>query len=187
MPNILTPKFRVSYPKVFKAELNTLNNKMEYSVVALFKKGEDLTVLKDAVQAEIVRKWGADPKKHPANLRTPFRDQADKAREQDGKRFLPAGHEEGAIYLNLKSQQRPGVVDQQVQPIIDETEFYPGCYARASVSVYAYEQGANRGVNFGLSNIQKVADGEPFSGRPTAEASFSPVKTQGEDPSAIFG
>ena len=45
-----TPKFRVSYPNVFKPRRNELNGKDEYSVVALFKKGEDLSKLKKLVQ-----------------------------------------------------------------------------------------------------------------------------------------
>ena len=175
MANLVTPKFRVSYPKVFKAELNKLSGKAEYSVVALFDKDADLKPLREAVKAAIIEKWGADASKHPKNLRNPIRDQADKAK--DG--VMPAGHVEGAYFLNLKSTQKPGVVDESVQPILDESQFYAGCYARASVSVYAYDQAGNRGVGIGLTNIQKVADGEPFSGRPKPEESFKPVATTG--------
>lgn len=184
MANVVTPKFRVSYPKVFKPELNKLSNKMEYSLVALFEKGTDLTALKNAAKEAIIAKWGPDPAKHPKNLRLPFRDQADRAKEVDGKQVLPAGHVEGAIYLNLKATQKPGVVDENVQPIMDETQFYGGCYARASLSCYAYDQAGNRGVSFGLTNIQKLADGEPFSGRPTPESSFTPVASAGKGGSA---
>lgn len=177
MASILTPKFRVSYPKVFKPEVNKLSGKTEYSVVALFDKDADLKVLKEAAKKAIEEKWGKDPAKHPKNLKSPFRDQAEKAKDVEGKRVLPAGHTEGAIFMNLKTTKRPGVVDEHVQSIIDESMFYAGCYARASVSCYAYDQAGNRGVSFGLTNIQKVADGEPFSGRPTAEAEFAPVST----------
>jgi len=171
MANIVTPKFRVSYPKVFKAEINKLSGKSEYGVVALFDKGADLSALREAIKAAIVEKWGPDASKHPKNLRNPLRDQADKAK--DG--IMPDGHVEGAYFLNLKSTQKPGVVDENVQPILDESQFYAGCYARASVSVYAYDQAGNRGVGIGLTNIQKVADGDPFSGRPKPEDSFKPV------------
>lgn len=173
MATIVTPKFRVSFPKVFKPEINKLSGKSEYSVVALFDKSADMTKLKAAAKAAIEEKWGTDPAKHPKNLRSPFRDQGEKAK--DG--VLPPGHVEGAVFLNLKSTQKPGVVDEQVQPILDESVFYAGCYAIAAVSVYAYDQAGNRGVGIGLTNIQKVADGEPFSGRPKPEASFTPVVT----------
>ena len=176
MPSVLTPKFRVSYPNVFKPKKNELSGKDEFNVVALFPKGADLSGLKAAAQKAIVEKWGPDKAKWPANLRTPFRDQAEKAKDVDGKRVLPPGHEEGAIFLNLKSTQKPGVVDQSVQDIIDESQFYAGCWARASVNAYAYDQKGNRGVSFGLGNIQKIAEGEPLGNRARPEAEFAPVE-----------
>lgn len=179
MANINTPEFRVSYPNVFKPKRNDLNGKDEYSIVALFKKGQDLTALKAAAQKAIVDKWGPDKAKWPQNLRTPFRLQEERAKEVDGKRVLPAGHEEGAIFLNLKSSQRPGVVDQNVQDILDESQFYAGCYARASSNAYAYDQKGNRGVSFGLGNIQKMRDGEPLGNRAKPENDFAPVQTEG--------
>lgn len=160
---VLTPEFRVAFPKVFKAERNELNGKDEFSVVALFKKGEDLSRLKAAAKAACEKKWGTDPKKWPKNLRDPFRDQGDREKEDDdGNAYLPAGYEKGAIYMNLKSQKRPGLVDASVQDIIDETDFYGGCYARAQVNAFAYETKGNAGVSFGLNHVQKVRDGESF-------------------------
>lgn len=191
MANINTPVFRVSYPNVFKAKKNDLNGKDEFSIVALFKKGEDLSALKAAAQKAITDKWGPDKAKWPTNLRSPFRDQAERAKEVDGKRILPAGHEEGAIFINLKSSQRPGVVDQNVQDILDESLFYAGCWARASVNAYAYDQKGNKGVSFGLGNIQKVRDGDPLGNRARPEQDFAPIAdtstgTTPEDATSIF-
>lgn len=174
---IITPVFRVSYPNVFEPRINTLNKKMEYSLVALFKHGEDLSKLRKAAEAAVVKKWGADRAKWPKGMRTPFRDQADKEKDMDGKLVMPEGHTKGAIYLNLKSTTRPGVVDENVQPIMDAEKFYAGCYAIAQVSCYTYDQAGNKGVNFGLENVQFVKDGESFSGRVRAEAAFSPIAT----------
>ncbi len=175
MANINTPTFRVSYPNVFKPKRNDLNGKDEFSIVALFKKGEDLSALKAAAQKAIVDKWGPDKAKWPTNLRSPFRLQEERAKEVDGKRILPAGHEEGAVFLNLKSAQRPGVVDQNVQDILEESQFYAGCWARASINAYAYDQKGNRGVSFGLGNIQKVRDGDPLGNRARPEQDFAPI------------
>lgn len=182
MANINTPVFRVSYPNVFQAKKNDLNGKDEFSVVALFKKGEDLSALKAAAQKAITDKWGPDKAKWPTNLRSPFRLQEERAKDVDGKRILPPGHEEGAVFLNLKSQQRPGVVDQNVQDILEHSQFYAGCYARASINAYAYDQKGNRGVSFGLGNIQKVRDGDPLGNRARPEQDFAPIA--GESPSA---
>lgn len=177
MANVHTPKFRVSYPSVFKPKLNDMSQKMEYSVVAVFKKGEDLTKLKNAVTEILTEKLGPDKTKWPKNLKSPFRDQGE--REKDG--VLPNGYEHGAIFMTLKSSQKPGVVDANVQPIIDEAEFYAGCYAHATIRPYYYDSKGNKGVAFGLQNIQKLSDGEPLSGRANATSEFAPVATTNDD------
>lgn len=173
--NVMTPVFRASYPNLFKAKKNELNGKDEYSVVALFKKGEDLSVLMKAAEEALIEKWGADKTKWPQKLKSPFRDQAERGKIVDGKTVLPAGYEAGAIFLTLKSTQRPGVVDQSVQAILDPSAFYAGCFARATVRAATYDQAGNRGVSFYLQNVQLVKAGDPLSGRPQAETEFAPV------------
>lgn len=163
---VMTPEFRVSYPNIFEPKLNELSGKMEYSLVALFTKGADLSALKKAAEAAIVEKWGADKTKWPKNLRSPFRDQGEK--ESDG--YVP-----GAIFVTLKSNQKPGVVDANVQPIIDPSQIYAGCYGRATVRAYAYSNKGNNGVAFGLQNFQKTRDGESLTGRLKPEQEFQPL------------
>jgi len=178
---LVTPEFRVSYPNIFKARKNDLNGREEYSVVALFAKGADLKALQDLCLAALTEKFGADQKKWPANLRTPFRDQADRGKTNDaGKVVLPDGYEAGAKYVNFKSNQRPGLVDRAAQPILDSSEFYPGCYARATVTAKAYDQAGNRGVSLYLQNLQKTRDGQPFGTRAKAEDDFAPIHGDAE-------
>lgn len=185
--SVMTPKFRVSYPNVFKPKRNELSKKDEYSVVALFPKDADLSALKAAVKKVIEDKLGADEKKWPKNIRLPFRDQGEKKKTNDeGKEVLPSGHVEGAIFLNLKSATRPGVVNQNVEDIIDETDFYAGCWARATVNPYYYDQAGNKGVSLGLVNIQKVGEGDPLSGRSTPTDDFAPVTTTTKDATGLF-
>ena len=76
---------------------------------------------------------------------------------------------------------KPGVVDQNVQPIIEAEEMYAGCYARATLTAYAFDTAGNRGVAFGLQNIQKIRDGEPFTGREKAEDEFEAIESVGDD------
>ena len=177
---VTTTEFRVAFPAVFRPKHNDLSNKDEYSVVALFPKGTDLSALKAAAQEAAKKKW---PKDMPKNLKSPFRDQADRAKvdEQTGKETLPQGYEAGAIYLNLKSAQRPGVVDQKMNEIIDESDFYGGCWARASINAYAYDQKGNRGVAFGLNNLQKLKDDDAFGNRSKPQDDFAAVETSSED------
>ena len=161
-----TPKFRVSFPNVFKASAFDENSEAKFDVVALFEDGTDLSGLKDACEAAAIEKWG---KKVPKNCKTPFHDGNDK--EYDGYA--------DATWVRFSSKRRPGVVDQNVQPIIDPSEFYGGCYAIATVNAYAYGGPGTKfqaGVALGLQNIQKVAEGEPFGEAVSnAEEDFAPV------------
>ena len=178
MPNVMTPEFRVSYPAVFKAKKNDLNGKDEYSIVMLFPKGADLSKLIQAAEACIAEKFGADKNKWPKQMRNPFRDQGEREKldEATGKMVLPAGYEKGAIFITSKSEQRPGLVDAQVQDIVDTSQFYAGCFARATLRPYFYDNKGNRGVSFGLGNIQKTRDGDPLTGRTRAQDDFAPIE-----------
>ena len=165
--NVMTPRFRASFANVFRpGKAMEDGGEPKYGVMMLFDKGADLTALKQAAQKAVVDKWGADKAKWPKNLRLPFRDQG----EKEGEAYV-----KGAYFITATSKQKPGLVDQRNQPIIDEAEFYSGCYARATVRAFAYDKAGNRGVAFGLQNIQKLADGEPLSGRRRAEEEFEPV------------
>lgn len=176
MSKVNTPTFRVAYPNVFKARKNDLNGNDEFSLVALFALDADLSELKAAAMEAATKKWGEDRSQWPTGLKTPFRDQGDKKKKNsEGIMVLPDGYVEGAIFLTLRSTQKPGVVDQQVQEIIDTSEFYGGCYAIASINAFAYDQKGNRGISFGLGNVQKIKDGDPFGNRTKAKDDFAPI------------
>jgi hypothetical protein len=163
---ITTPEFRVSFPAVFKPKAFG-EGEPKYSIVMLFdKKKADLSALKKAYAEAATAKWG-DKSKWPKNLRNPFRDGDEKA-ETEGY--------EGCTFISASSKQRPGLVDQQLNPILTEDAFYGGCYARATLTAFAYDWMGNKGVSFGLQNIQKIRDGEAFSGRKRAEDDFEALE-----------
>lgn len=170
---LVTPKFRVSFPCVFEAKSAFDGQPKRYSLTMLFDKA---ALAKDPEQKKLFdamiqavkdaarEKWGD---KIPANLRNPFRNGKEKEQFQ--------GYGEGVVFVVTTSQTRPGLVNNQLQPIIEAEEFYAGCYARATVNAYAYEKMGNAGVSFGLHNIQKLGDGEPFSGRTKPEQDFDAI------------
>lgn len=169
---IMTPEFRVSFPNVFRPREAQDGGKAKYSLSMLFAKGVDLSAFKAAAQAAAAEKWGA---KVPGNLKSPF---------LDAGRYEYEGYEEGMVLIRATSLQKPGLVDMAVQPIIDEADFYPGCYARAKIRAFAYDNNGNRGISFGLGNIQKLRDGEPLGGRSRPEDDFDAVSDGGEAVSA---
>lgn len=159
MSKVLTPEFRVSFPAVFKPQAAMEGQEPTYNIQMLFPKTTDLSALKKAVKEAIVEKWGANP---PKTLRLPFKDGDEKDYDTH----------KGHIYINAKSKIKPGLVDQDLQEIISPEDFYGGCYARATLTVYSYDRKGNQGVAFGLQNIQKLRDGERFSARSSAADDF---------------
>ena len=130
----------------------------KYSVSAIVSKNDTKTV--EAIKAAIeqakkdsVSKWGG---KIPGNLKTPLRDgDIDRPEDEAYK---------GCYFFNANSRQAPQVVDAKVQPVLDQSEVYSGCYGRISVTFYGYNSNGNRGIAAGLGNIQKLKDGEALGG-----------------------
>jgi len=171
--NVVSPKARASFVNIFRPG-KTLEPGQEpkYSITLLFPKDADLALLKKMAQEALAEKFGEAKLKDPAfqkRLRSPFRDQGEKAFE---------GYEAGAIFVTATSKQRPGIVDGRGGDVIEEREVYSGCYVRASLRAFAYDQKGNVGVAFGLQNVQKLADGDPLGGRARPEAEFVPVEEE---------
>lgn len=138
----------------------------KYSVSAIIPKSDTKTInaIKAAVEQakkDSVSKWGG---KIPANLKLPLRD-GDLDRPDDEAYA-------NSYFFNANSRQAPQVVDARVQPIIDQSEVYSGCYGKISVTFYGYNSNGNRGIAAGLGNIQKLRDGESLGGRSSAADDF---------------
>lgn len=172
---VLTPEFRVSFPSVFAPSAYEKQDP-KYSLTSIFESGTDLSGLQAAVKEAAKDKWGADI---PSNLKLPFH----KGEKKDLKKYPEF---KDTIFINMRSNvdRKPGIVDENAEPMADPSKFYGGCYAQAYVTVYAYDKMGN-GVAFGLSTIQKTRDGEPFGAGPNdAEADFAPIRGSEEDPTA---
>lgn len=171
---VLTPEFRVSYPHVFKPQgmNNKPNSAKKYSVVMLFSKDTDLAVIKAAMKNAKIQAFGADPAKWPKGIESPVSDgDSPKHAEKDGY----PGH--WAIKASSSEDQKPGIVDQNVAPILNQGDFYAGCYARASILAYVWDNEFGKGVGFILDHVQKLRDGKSFGGKPPADQVFTPVNT----------
>ena len=80
---------------------------------------------------------------------------------------------EGCYFIKANSVQKPGVVEENLNPILDQSEFYSGCYGRASITFYPYNAQGSKGIACGLNNVQKLEDGEKLGGGTTAAADFA--------------
>ena len=73
----------------------------------------------------------------------------------------------------MSSKTRPGIVDEDLNAVLDPTQVYSGCYARVSINAFPYSNSGNKGISFGLNNVQFLQDGEPLGGRTRAEDDFA--------------
>lgn len=173
---VMTPRFRCAFARVFKPEAFEEGKEPVYSITMLFPKGEtDISDLKRVAIEAKKAKWGD---KSPKKLRTPFRD-------GDSEDFEDLDGFEGNIVVRATSKWKPGIVDRKLQNITDESEFYSGCWARATVQAFTYDM-ASKGVSFALQNLQKLDDDDPFSGKAKAEDDFDDEESERSDEAKEF-
>ena len=164
---VVTGVVRLSYEHVREpASVNGSNPK--YSVSLIIPKSDTKTIaainqaIDNAIRDGAAKFGGKIPPK--GALKLPLRD-GDTEREDEAYR--------DAYFINANSTTAPQIVDRSVQPILDRSEVYSGCYARVSINFYAFNSNGNRGIACGLGNIQKVRDGEPLGGKTSAADDFA--------------
>lgn len=167
---VITPEAVISYPYIFTPQKDD-KGREKYSAALVFLPGTDISALKQAAMSVLIDKFGekeAANKISKKQVRMPFRDDAE-----------AKGYPEGSIFINVRSEKQPGVVSiypdpatGKPMPIVDPDAIYPGAFVRASLTAFYYDQEGNRGVSFGLNNLQKTRDGERLDGRSSAQDEF---------------
>ncbi len=174
----MTPVFRASFPNVREAREGMTGDdgkkgKPKYGISAIwtpskFSESEkkQWRTLRQAINAICLERFKKGEKDLPANYKHGLRDGAEKEELE--------GYGAGTKFANLTTMQRPGVVRADRTPIsIEEMddEVYPGCYMRATVTIYTYNN-KGKGYAIGLMNLQKVKDGPRLDSRVNAEQDF---------------
>ena len=164
---VVTGIVRLSYANVW--EPTSVNGGTpKYGVSLIIPKSDKKTItainkaIDAAIQAGISKFGGKIPNK--AALKLPLRDGD---AERDDEAYA------NSYFFNANSPTAPQIVDRAVQPILDRSEVYSGCYAKVSINFYAFNSNGNRGIACGLGNIQKIRDGEPLGGRSSAADDFT--------------
>ena len=144
----------------------------KYSASLIIPKSDNVTInkVRAAIQAayeEGASKLKGNGKSIPplSTLKTPLRD-GDIERPDDPTY-------KNCWFINANSVTKPGVVDANLNPIIDPSELYSGIIGRASINFYAFNSNGNKGIACGLNNLQKLADGTPLGGHSRAEDDFA--------------
>jgi len=169
--SLVTGRIRISYEHLLKAYAQQPGAEEKFSVTILLPKSDVATKQKidaaiaAAINDGVTNKWKGV---RPPNIPTPIWD-GDGVR-QSGEPFGPEC--KGCWVFTASSKLRPGVVDLNVQEILDSTQIYSGMYARVSINFFPYDAAGKRGIGCGLGNVQKLEDGEPLGGRTTAADDF---------------
>ena len=166
---VVTDKVRFSFCNVCSPRRNEFNGKDEFSTQILVAKSDTTTVaaLKDAARAALATKWGD---KVPTKVRNPMRD-GDTETKGDGSALGPEYKHH--FFMTVKSSKRPGIIDSSGVELLGLDDVASGDWGRVSLNAYAYDAAGNKGVSFGLNNVQLMSKGESLGGgRPSAAADF---------------
>ena len=134
--------------------------------------------LEKAVELEIKERWGA--KASSMKIKSPF---------LDGDDFPHLKGFAGKKFLRLSSEYPPGFVQrngEEFGPGEAKEEIYSGCTARVTMNLFSYDTQGNRGISFGLRNVQKLGDGEKIGGRGNPAGDFGAVEEDDANLDAEF-
>lgn len=174
---VITPEAILSYPHLFEPRAGGDGQKAKYSCALIFTKEiqetPEFKAMKKVALEVAIEKYGDKAKSmiRSGSLRWPFRDDSEEK-----------GYPEGSVFLNVRTERVPGIVSiyphpetGKPLPITNEEEIYAGCIVRASLAAYDYNREGNKGITFGLNNVQKLRDCAPedrLDGRKKAEDEF---------------
>jgi hypothetical protein len=194
--SIITVPFRLAFPEVFTAKASVEGGKAKFSVTMLYPKdgsalipsmpGDGILELRKLALAAIKEKWGEDKTKWPASIKAIDLKTYVSPNGKDGWPIRDGNLVEwdgfaGQLFVRASSQFQPGIVDQKLQPIIDKSAVYGGLICRAQVNAFAYDNAGNRGVSFGLNNLQVLKDdGVVFGGKQNAAEVFDAFAASGD-------
>lgn len=175
---VVTGEVRLSYVHLFEPYSNDPEKPESYSCVLLIPKSDKKTIkaLREAQQAALE---AGKTSKFGGKIPNVWKDTIHDGDEEADLEKNP--EMEGHLYMTVSSKTQPGIVDRKVQPILDSTEVYSGCYARVSINAFAYSNSGNKGVSFGLNHVQKLRDGDYLGGRSKAEDDFEALDEADDD------
>lgn len=168
---VITGKVRLSYAHLFQPSSSFEGAEAKYSTVILVPKSDKATIRKiQAAQKAALENGKAKFNGTiPKNWKNTFRDGDE---EQDlEKNPEYAGH----MFMSISNKTKPGLVDADMNQILDASELYSGCYVRVSMNAFAFNVSGNKGVSFGLNHVQKISDGEPLGSITKAENDFEAI------------
>lgn len=162
---VITGKVRFSYVNIFEPKASQDGGASKYSLTLLIPKSDTPTMgkIEAAMQtaADNFRKKNGAASL-PAKPVNPIHD-GDGVKPESGEPYGPEAKGCWVLAVSCSEKQKPVVVDAFGNPITDPAEVYSGCYGRASINFYGYNN-RRKGIGGGLLAVQKIHDGEPLGG-----------------------
>lgn len=176
---IVIPKGETAYLHLFRPQPPMQEGKdPQYTATFLYDEGDKrLAKLEKAIVEVAEKKFGPKAKAllEKGQLRSPLRPGSDKEDAKDAEMY------EGKVFLKASSTDKPQIVDEDLDPILDTFEVYSGCIGRADIWLFPYDKAGNKGVGAILNSFQKMGEGERKSGRRPAEDAFGSDADEEED------
>lgn len=172
--SLILEHVRVAFVNVIEP-VETLSGQLKYSVQVRIEKDDTDNVKRAmaAVEQAIAKgkstKWGG---KKPNFRYEPLRD-GDKEIESGGQSDKTLA---GCYFFSASKDPkygRPGVVDENLQPLMDPDKIFSGCYVNIDINPFPYDSNGNKGIGWSLGNIMYVEDGDRLDGQQSAKEAFS--------------
>lgn len=161
---LITPEFRGSFVHLDKPSRmkGDPDSEPRYQIlIALPKDDPFWDEVEDAIEEAAKEKFNG---KVPPKFKSPIKDGDDE--EYDNLK--------GMLFINASNSRKPGLVDADLEPIMDGSELYSGAWYRASINVWAWTHATGgKGASVSLNNVMKIRDDERFDGGTSAEDDFA--------------
>jgi len=151
------------WPSVFAPKKNKFDGTSRYELIAVFEKSSPdvaklMAAVKAAAEGENIDLKRANPIK---NCKAD-----DDRRERDGlaTRFDNLDNPEDYVFLMAWSKNtKPGVVDENVNDVIDPNALKDGYHVRLNVNAFSWNKSGRSGISFGLNHVMIVREDERLS------------------------
>lgn len=168
-------KVILSFPHVFQPRAFQQGQDPKYSCAGLIAKNDPQIA---QVQALIEQeKANTFPSGVPANAKMCLKDCAAEETYKADPRF------HNYMVLGMYNSDKPVIVDQNLQPLMDPAQVYAGGVAWVSVGIQGYNTQLNKGVGAYINGLMPTGEEGPLGridGRPTVEQMFGDVAGGGQ-------
>jgi hypothetical protein len=190
--NLITAKGRLLWNSLFQVRKAKGGKDGKFECNLLFPKTADNKALLEGAREAGTEKFAKAFKdsagKWPSAVKTPFKKTADNDKLVAALEAAEMDPADWPLFIAARSKDKPGVVGPNGKSDgVDAEQVYQGRWARMSVQAYGYDTDGNKGVTFGLVNVQLLDNADELSvggGKVSAESEFEPAEGAGDDSSS---